>query len=169
MSLFSYIVGAVLIVVGLAGALVPAVPGIPLIMGGIWLIAAVDGYRHLGRWWLLGIGLVGVVGLTLDLVAGDRADAASWAGAQVANGDLATEIGLLKQQPGKDILAHGGAGFAQSLARLGLADEYRLVVHPVALGAGLSLFAELPKPLDLKLVSTSIFGSGVAVHVYRPA
>ena len=106
---------------------------------------------------------------SLDLVAGDRSDAASWAGAQVANGDLATEIGLLKQQPGKDILAHGGAGFALSLARLGLVDEYRLVVHPVALGAGLSLFAELPKPLDLKLVSTSIFGSGVAVHVYRPA
>jgi riboflavin biosynthesis pyrimidine reductase len=69
-------------------------------------------------------------------------NAASWAEAQIANGDLATEIGRLKQQPGKDIVAHGGAGFAQSIARLGLIDEYRLVVHPVALGAGLSLFTD---------------------------
>lgn len=96
-------------------------------------------------------------------------NAASWAEAQIANGDLATEIERLKQQPGKDIVAHGGAGFAQSIARLGLIDEYRLVVHPAALGVGLPLFAELPKPVDLKLVSTSIFGSGAAAHVYRPA
>jgi dihydrofolate reductase len=106
---------------------------------------------------------------SLNLVSGDSPNAASWAEAQVANGDLATEIARLKQQPGKDILAHGGVGFAQSLARLGLVDEYRLVVHPVALGAGLSLFAEFPEPLHLRLVSTSIFGSGVASHVYRPA
>jgi dihydrofolate reductase len=106
---------------------------------------------------------------SLNLVAGDSPNAASWAEAQVANGDLATEIGRLKQQPGRDILAHGGAGFAQSLARLGLIDEFRLVVHPVALGAGLPLFAELSAPLHLKLMSTSIFGSGTAIHVYRPA
>jgi len=106
---------------------------------------------------------------SLDLITGDSAQAASWAEAQIANGDLATEIGRLKQEPGKDILAHGGAGFAQSLARLGLIDEYRLVVHPVALGVGLPLFAELPMPLDLKLVGTSIFASGVVAQVYRPA
>ena len=106
---------------------------------------------------------------SLDLITGESAQAASWAEAQIANGDLATEIGRLKQEPGKDILAHGGAGFAQSLARLGLIDEYRLVVHPVALGVGLPLFAELPMPLDLKLVGTSIFASGVVAQVYRPA
>lgn len=95
--------------------------------------------------------------------------AASWSETQVLNGDLATEIARLKQEPGKDILAHGGAGFAQSLARLGLIDEYRLLVHPVALGAGLPLFAELPASIDLKLMSTSIFRSGVAAQVYRSA
>jgi hypothetical protein len=41
-------------------------------------------------------------------------------------------------------------------------------ISPVALGAGLSLFAELPEPLNLTLVSSSIFASGVAAHVYRP-
>jgi uncharacterized protein YqgC (DUF456 family) len=65
-----YAIGATLIVAGLVGAVVPALPGIPLIFGGIWLIARVDQYRHLGLWWLVGIALVGAVGLTIDLVAG---------------------------------------------------------------------------------------------------
>jgi dihydrofolate reductase len=95
--------------------------------------------------------------------------AASWAGAEVINGDLAAEIQRLKQQPGKDILAHGGADFAQSLAAAGLIDEYRLVVHPVVLGKGLSIFAKLPKPLDLELRSTTVFRSGTTALVYRPA
>ncbi len=96
-------------------------------------------------------------------------NAASWRASQVANGDIATEIARLKQQPGKDILAHGGVRFAQSLVRLGLVDEYRLLVHPVALGAGLPLFADLPKPVELDLVSTTIFRSGATAQIYRPA
>lgn len=95
--------------------------------------------------------------------------AASWVEARVADGDLAEEISRLKQQPGKEILAHGGARFAQSLVKLGLIDEYRLLVHPVALGSGLPLFAALPKSLDLQLVSTTAFSAGAVAHVYRPA
>jgi dihydrofolate reductase len=97
------------------------------------------------------------------------ASSESWAEAEVVNGDLATQMKRLKQQPGKDILAHGGASFAQSLAASGLIDEYRLLVHPVVLGNGLSLFAQLPKPLDLELRATTLFRSGVTAHVYRPA
>jgi uncharacterized protein YqgC (DUF456 family) len=65
-----YLIAGALILTGLVGAVVPAVPGIPLIFAGIWLIARVDQYRHIGPWWLAGIALVGVVGLTIDLVAG---------------------------------------------------------------------------------------------------
>lgn len=93
---------------------------------------------------------------------------ASWVNAQVATGDLTEEINRLKQQPGKDILAHGGAGFAQSLAKAGVIDEYQLVIHPVALGKGLSIFSELTKPINLTLISTTAFRSGVVAHVYRP-
>lgn len=60
----------------------------------------------------------------------------SWATPTVASGDLAEEVTRLKQQSGNFILAHGGARFAQSLIATGLIDEYRLVVHPVALGRG---------------------------------
>jgi dihydrofolate reductase len=53
---------------------------------------------------------------------------AEWAGSRIARGDLAEEIATLKRQSGKDMLAWGGAAFAQSLSRLGLVDEYRLGV-----------------------------------------
>jgi len=93
----------------------------------------------------------------------------SWAEPTVACGDLVEEVARLKEQPGDFILAHGGARFAQSLVAAGLIDEYRLIVHPVALGRGLPLFSGLPRPLTLRLVSRVSFGSGVVGEVYRVA
>jgi uncharacterized protein YqgC (DUF456 family) len=63
MNTVFYVIAAALIAVGLVGAIVPALPGIALIFGGIWLFAGVDRYRHLGLWWLLGIAVIGVIGL----------------------------------------------------------------------------------------------------------
>jgi uncharacterized protein len=64
-----YVLAGVLIVGGLAGTILPALPGIPMIFGGIWLVAAVDGYRHLGIWWLVVIGALGTLGVIVDFVA----------------------------------------------------------------------------------------------------
>ncbi len=91
----------------------------------------------------------------------------SWRAPRVASGELVEEIARLKRQPGKDILAHGGASFARSLVRLGLVDEYRLIVHPVALGRGMPLFSELAAPRVLELVSVTAFRGGAVAHVYR--
>lgn len=93
----------------------------------------------------------------------------SWTHPRVATGPLAEEIARLKAEPGRDILAHGGAAFAQSLVELDLIDEYRLVVHPVVLGRGLPLFAKAARPLELELVELVRFPKGVAAHVYRRA
>jgi len=92
----------------------------------------------------------------------------TWANAQVATGDLADEIARLKQQDGKFILAHGGAGFAQSLVRLGLVDEYRLLIHPIILGKGLPLFSTAANPFDLKLESSITFKTGAIANIYIP-
>lgn len=92
----------------------------------------------------------------------------SWAAPTVACGDLAAEVARLKAQPGAFINALGGARFAQSLVAAGVIDEYRLIVHPVALGRGLPLFSALPRPLPLRLVSRVSFGSGAVGEVYRP-
>jgi dihydrofolate reductase len=95
----------------------------------------------------------------------ERAD---WPESRVARGDLADEIAKLKGESDKDLIAWGGASFAQSLARRGIVDEYRLTTHPVAVGDGEPLFKDIPAPVRLKLVDTKIFNSA-AVHVFQPA
>ena len=94
---------------------------------------------------------------------------ADWAQSTIARGDLTDEITALKREPGKDMIAWGGAAFAQSLSRLRLVDEYRLVVQPVALGDGLPLFAGLTAPFVLDLVEARAYADGAVLHVYRPA
>ena len=96
------------------------------------------------------------------------ANAETWNDVPVRTGDLATEIAALKQQPGGDILAHGGAGFAQSLVATGLIDEYHLLIHPIALGHGRGPFSSLAAPLRLQLIETTVFETGVVAHFYRP-
>ena len=95
-------------------------------------------------------------------------DVESWNNAIVAGDDLAAEIALLKQQPGKDILAHGGVSFARSLVELDLIDEYRLLVHPVAIGKGQSIFSDVSAPRSFTLVDVKAFGSGAVAHTYHP-
>jgi uncharacterized protein YqgC (DUF456 family) len=65
-----YVVAAILVLAGLAGSILPILPGIPMIFGGLWLAAFVDGYQHVGLWTLLFIAALGIIGLGLDFVAG---------------------------------------------------------------------------------------------------
>ena len=93
---------------------------------------------------------------------------ADWAETRIASGDLAEEVKSLKAEPGNDLIAYGGARLDQSLTRLGLVDEFRLMVQPAALGAGLPLFKDLPEPLQLELVEATTYPTGLAIHIYRP-
>jgi riboflavin biosynthesis pyrimidine reductase len=70
-------------------------------------------------------------------VFSDSLESADWAGTTIASGDLTEAVTRLKQeQTSGYLLAEGGARFARSLVQTSLIDEYRLVVHPVVLGAG---------------------------------
>ena len=156
LSYIAYIAGAVLIAVGLAGALVPALPGIPLIMGGIWLIAAVDGYRHLGLWWLLGIGLAGAVGLTLDLVAGALGAQRVGASKQAVWGALVgTVIGLFFGLPGLLL----GPFFGAVAGELTAGNSILRSTH-VGAGAWLGLIFGTIVKLVASLVMVALFGAG---------
>jgi riboflavin biosynthesis pyrimidine reductase len=66
------------------------------------------------------------------------------------------------------ILAHGGATFVDALIRDGLIDEYRLVIHPVAVGHGTGLFSALREPLRPDLIEARTFPSGTMIRTYRP-
>jgi len=84
---------------------------------------------------------------------------------EVENGDLETTVKALKNQPGKDIIVYGGVDFVSSLVSLNLIDEYYLIVNPIAIGAGLSIFKER-KVLELQ--SSVAFKSGKIVNKYVP-
>jgi dihydrofolate reductase len=75
-------------------------------------------------------------------------------------GDLEAEVTRLKRQDGGD-LEVGGATLAHSLVRLGLVDEFQLLMHPVVLGQGKRFFPELAASVRTRLVESRAFDSGV--------
>jgi dihydrofolate reductase len=93
---------------------------------------------------------------------------AEWAETTIAGGPLVEEVERVRARPGGYVIAYGGARFARALICGGLVDEYRLNVHPVALGTGMPIFTELPAPLELELVEARPFAGGNIGHVYLP-
>jgi dihydrofolate reductase len=87
--------------------------------------------------------------------------------AELLRGDLASAVQELKRQPGKGLLT-GGMKLPLALAKLGLIDEYEFVVHSTIAGHGPSLFAGLPKQLDLKLVRRLDLGPDTVAQRYEP-
>jgi dihydrofolate reductase len=82
--------------------------------------------------------------------------------------NVAEEVAALKEQSPQD-LDLGGPTIAATLMRLGLIDEYRLLVHPVVLGGGTPYFSALDHSINLRLVETRTFGSGVVLLRYDRA
>jgi dihydrofolate reductase len=93
---------------------------------------------------------------------------ADWAESRIVSGELADDIDRLKRESRGVIRAHGGATFLDALISAGLIDEYRLVIHPVAIGHGAGLFSALREPLRLDLIGARTFPTGTAIHIYRP-
>jgi dihydrofolate reductase len=87
--------------------------------------------------------------------------------AELVRGDLGKVIQQLKRDSGKGLLV-GGVKLPLALAELGLIDEYEFLVQPRLAGHGPTLFAELSKRIDLKLVSRLELGSGVVAMRYEP-
>jgi dihydrofolate reductase len=77
------------------------------------------------------------------------------------------EVVKLKKQPGKHILLFGSADLLHTLRQHDLIDEYRFLVYPIILGTGKRLFKD-GNSINLKLVKSQTFRSGVVVLVYHP-
>jgi dihydrofolate reductase len=90
----------------------------------------------------------------------------AWGETRVETGPPKPMLQALRNEGSGEILVHGGASLAQSLAAENLIDEYRLFVHPVALGGGLPLFA---RPQALRLLHAHTFTCGTMLLTYAPA
>ena len=89
--------------------------------------------------------------------------------ARLASGGLAEEIERLRAEPADGDIAIGGATLAAEAAALGLIDEYRARVYPVLAGGGIPFFPQHGRRVDLELVETRTFSSGVVYLRYRVA
>lgn len=92
---------------------------------------------------------------------------ATWAGTQIISDHAEQELAKLKQQPGKDIVIQGSSTLTAGLLHTGLLDELRILVNPVILGQGRSLFAGAGKT-GLKLLKAQQFNSGNVLLYYQP-
>ena len=74
----------------------------------------------------------------------------------------------MKKEPGDGITILGSGSVVSQLAREGLIDEYMVVVNPVVLGKGRTMFEGVDKKLDLKLTKSRVFGNGNVFLSYEP-
>jgi dihydrofolate reductase len=95
-------------------------------------------------------------------------NATSWNNTTLVKGDLATEVRKLKSAPGDDMVILGSGSIVAQLAQAGLIDEYQIVLNPVALGNGKTLFEGISDQLNLKLVKSRVFGNGNVFLCYEP-
>jgi dihydrofolate reductase len=91
-----------------------------------------------------------------------------WRNTRFVKGDPAAEIRALKAQPGKDMAILGSGTIVSQLAEAHLVDEFQVVVLPVVLGKGRSMFDGVKQTLHLKLASSRTFRNGNVLMCYTP-
>ena len=95
-------------------------------------------------------------------------DKLEWSGSVPVRGDVVAEVRKLKEKPGRDILLAGSAQLFNALMRANVIDVYRLMVHPIVLGAGAMLFDESGVRRELELVDMKKFTTGIVVLELEP-
>ena len=102
-------------------------------------------------------------------VASRGRPALTWDRSFLIEGDVAEGVAALKREDGPELQVHGSGNLVQTLLRHGLVDEWQLLTFPVVLGQGKRLFGDGTVPAALRLVSSSVSGSGVVVSRYVSA
>jgi dihydrofolate reductase len=90
-----------------------------------------------------------------------------WGSGTVLTGDVVTEVSKLKQEVDGDIVVYASIRLARTLIEHDLADELRLTVYPVALGAGERLLGETGSRKPMRLVGVATIGAGLAYLTYE--
>ena len=95
-------------------------------------------------------------------------DKAPWRNTKLVKSNLAEEIRKLKQEPGEHMAIMGSGSIVSQLAQSGLIDEYQLVVNPIVIGKGRTMFEGVPERLIVKLTKTRAFENGNVLLCYEP-
>lgn len=96
-------------------------------------------------------------------------DKVNWQNTRLIKENIVDELTKLKQQPGKDMVIFGSSNLALTLIKHGLIDELRIIINPIILGAGHTLFNGISHQLHLELLKTKVFNSGNVMLSYHPS
>jgi dihydrofolate reductase len=102
------------------------------------------------------------------VVSSSALEAPEWPNSTVLKGDAAERVAHLKNQVDGDIVVYGSARLAHMLIAHDLADEFRLMTYPIAVGAGTRLFEETKAMLPMRLTATRTVGTALALLTYQP-
>ena len=92
---------------------------------------------------------------------------AEWSNTRLVTGDIVAEIRKMKQAPGPGLVMMGSGSIVAQLATENVIDRYQLVIFPIILGAGRTMFEGVNRKLTLKLSGSRTFGNGVVVADYE--
>lgn len=102
------------------------------------------------------------------VVFSSRLKKASWENTAIEPRADADSIARLKASTRGDCLIFGSGTVVQGLAEKGLIDEYQFVLNPVILGEGRPLFGPMPSHVELELLESKPFSSGIVLLRYVP-
>ena len=90
-----------------------------------------------------------------------------WINTDIATGNLIEEVNKVKSQNGRDIVVYGGASFDSSLIKEKLIDEFYLLVVPIVIGNGKTIFRDLKEIQKLTLIESKVFDCGLVLLDYE--
>jgi dihydrofolate reductase len=93
---------------------------------------------------------------------------AGWNNTRIVKDDIVGEVRKLKQQSGNDLTILGSGSIVTQLTRAGLIDEFQILLNPVILGKGKTMFDGLEGKPVLKLIKSRTFGNGNVLLCYDP-
>ena len=91
----------------------------------------------------------------------------TWENSRLISDNMIDEVRKLKQTPGNNLTVLGSGSIITQLAGANLIDSYQLMIDPVALGDGTAIFSGMKEKLNLKLIATKVFKSGVILLSYE--
>jgi dihydrofolate reductase len=130
-------------------------------------------YEHMAAYWPTELALVNDPAITSrmnskpKLVFSRALESADWSNSTVISGEAVERIKAVKSAPGGELLVIGSAHLTANFAAAGVLDELRVMVCPIVLGQGRSLFEDLKGRLALSLAHVRQFGSGNVLLTYR--
>jgi dihydrofolate reductase len=98
-----------------------------------------------------------------------KMDKASWNNTKVVNGNIGAEVRRMKEEPGEDMVIMGSGTIVSQLTPERLIDEFQLVINPIILGEGRTMFEGIKEKLSFKQTNTRTFDNGNVLLCYEPA